>query len=169
MSSRTAGRERPVGAYVTALAAGLGVFATFALVFYLLSGPRDLSSCNGGRIVPAPAKFIYMLACIGSFAVGGLVTRGTRGPPPDALGAKKTQPRTVLQIALLIGLAVLAALLGYEAWSLSPLNSNTGEFWPLTWFVRCASRLAWLAALPIVMSMSGFFGKWLWYRPGLRA
>jgi hypothetical protein len=160
---------RPVGAYVTFALSVLGGLALIGLVIHLLSGPADFSGCDSGQVVPAPLNFVFLIGCIGAFAIGGLVTRKTRPPSPTALGRAGTPRRTILQVVLILVLLTLAVLLGYEAWSLSPLNSRSAEFWPITYFVRCASRSGWLAALPIVIAMSGFFGKWLWYRPGLDA
>lgn len=165
--TRVASQRLP-GARVTGVLGALGALATVGVVVYL-QGSRDISSCSDGRVVPAPLSFIYLVACVGAFAVGGWVTRWTRQPPPDTLGRRGTPPRTILQILLTLVLLILMVLLGYEAWSLSPLTSRPAEFWPITYFVRCASRLVWLAALPIVVAMCGFFGKWLWYRPGMPA
>ena len=73
----------------------------------------------------------------------------------------------VVQALLVAVLLILTLLLAYETWSVSMLDDNPSpRFWPITYFVRCASRLETFATLPVATAICAFFGKWLWYRPG---
>ncbi len=162
---------RHPGAFVALAFAVLGFAATIGIVVYLRFTTKDISTCSGGELASAPLFIAYLVGSVGAFLAGGLVTRVpglTRQSSDVRLGRAGSPGRRNLQMLLVLVLLVLVILLGYEAWSLSPLNTNTAELWPITYFVRCASRLAWIGALPVVAAMCAFFGKWLWYQPTVK-
>jgi hypothetical protein len=161
--------RRP-GALLAVAFGVLGGAVTLGLVVYLLIDRKDVSSCYQGFALSPPLDWIFLIACAGSFLLGGLFTRVpglTRPPSPgDSLGQRRTRARTFPQLLLVLVLLILTLLLAYETWSLSPLNKNPNEVWPITYFVRCSSRVATTASLPVISGMCAFFGKWMWYRPG---
>jgi len=79
----------------------------------------------------------------------------------DPLGAERTPSRIAVQVILVAFLFFVGLLLGYETYSLG--NSDTA--WPITWYVRCVSRLSSPATFIVAMVMCGLLGRWLWYRP----
>ncbi len=124
--------------------------------------------------VPQALGIVFVLGCAASFLLGGALTEIHRPAHrqaglEDALGPRRSRPRTSLQLVLVGVLAVLTLLLSYETVSLSILGKDpNSSLWPITWFVRCVSTLTPLTtvgSMVVAWMMSAFFGKWLWYRP----
>ena len=161
--------RRP-GALV-AIVAGLGGAAvTLGVVIYMLLHKRDISGCAAGYAMGPPLDAVFVVACLAAFAAGGLLSGApglTRPAPGYTAGEHRPDAGTVVQVLLVAVLLILTLLLAYETWSVSMLDDNPSpRFWPITYFVRCASRLETFATLPVATAICAFFGKWLWYRPG---
>jgi len=161
--------RRP-GALV-AIVAGLGGTAiTLGVVIYMLLHKRDISSCAAGYAMGPPLDAVFVVTCLAAFAAGGLLSGApglTRPAPGYPTGGQHSDARTIVQVLLVAVLLVLTLLMAYETWSVSMLDDNPSpQFWPITYFVRCASRLETFATLPVATAICAFSGKWLWYRPG---
>jgi hypothetical protein len=158
---------------LTALIAGAGgIVVTAGIAVDLLLRQRDITSCAAGYAVGPPFGLVFLAACLAAFAAGGLLSGApglTRPAPASAPGTGRGEVSTRVQALLVAVLLILTLLMVYETWSVSMLDDNPNpQYWPITYFVRCASRVGTLATLPVAAAMSAFFGKWLWYRPGRR-
>lgn len=160
--------RRP-GALVAMVAGGGGIVVTAGIVIDLLLRRRDISSCARGYPVGPPWDAVFIIACLGAFAAGGLLSGAPRltGPASAASPeAGRQHARRIVQALLVLVLLVLTLLMAYETWAVGMLDDNPNpRYWPITYFVMCASRIGTPATLLVAATMSAFFGKWLWYRP----
>jgi fructose-specific phosphotransferase system IIC component len=80
---------------------------------------------------------------------------------PGSPETVRRQKRAVLivQLGLVLFLLLSAALLAYETLALA----SSGRFAPITYYVRCTSRIAHPAAYAGATIVSFLAGHWFWY------
>lgn len=116
---------------------------------------------------------LVLAVCGASFLVGSLLGR-FRGlahhqqrhralATSNTLDPLETSP-WALQAALAILLLFIAVALAYEAFAAAGAHGHP-EFWPITWYVRCADDVAPVWTLLGAAVTSALLGQWLGYWP----
>jgi fructose-specific phosphotransferase system IIC component len=81
--------------------------------------------------------------------------------PDQAQASERRRERAVLivQLGLVLFLLLSAALLAYETLALA----SNGRFAPITYYVRCSSRVEHPATYAGAIIISFLAGHWFWY------
>jgi hypothetical protein len=120
---------------------------------------------------------LVLFVCGASFLAGGLLgrfrglhhhrARLSRLVTAEAGDPLRTSPWP-LQLALFILLLFIAVALAYEGFAAAGAHGRP-EFWPITWYVRCAFDVSPLWTLLGASVTSALLGQWLGYWPKVEA
>jgi hypothetical protein len=152
----------------------------------LLAAGVPLITCvdSDGQLLPNLGHDPRLaVACVCGFFIGGLLARfdlpgdaelARQGAAEKKLlrgaGVRDREVRAtlVLQGALVAFLAVGVGLLLYETVAVNVPHGQVPQYWPITWYVRCANVLDRDASLAVAGIACFLVGHWLWYRRAKR-
>lgn len=137
------------------LVVALGIAGLFVRV--LLTTAQSAAAClpvppTHGQISP----IVYAIAGAGAFALGGVFSLWRSGQVLPAERKVHFSDR-VIELALIVLLATVAVLLGYETYALI-----TPGLWPITFYVRCANVIDPASTLLGLIATMALLGHWLW-------
>lgn len=106
--------------------------------------------------------WVFVLGAIGAFVLGSLTSQvGIRRQQRSQLElgeGRWSDPSAVVAVNLAVAvfLFLVTILMGVEAWTL------THGFWPITYYVRCASDAGGLISFIGMASYAVIIGRWTW-------
>jgi len=110
---------------------------------------------------------VQLLVCFAGFFAGNVLGHQRLDTIADARGGtvQQSAPNTVLQVAVVALFFVGSVGLGWETFAVAHDNP---QWWPITWFVRCANDVYPLPTLAGALVVSTLVGHWLGFQASWR-